>query len=232
MDEDLSQMRSRAEHAGGAAEAIADAASPLRADARHNRDLLITAARELFSARGIEVPLSAVARRAGVSPATLYRRFPTRDSLVSAVFAEQLAECEAVLARAVADEDPWRGLVRLLTTVTTMQARSRGFSAALVTRHPGVLDLEAAGRRADQQVAGLVRRARDAGGLRPDFDHTDVYLLLLAVDSLAAQPTEIAVAASRRLLAYVLQGARAEHASPLPPAVAVEISALHADRVG
>ena len=230
MDEDLSQLHSRAEHPEGAA-ATTGAAAPLRADARHNRDLLLTAARELFSARGIDVPLSAIARRAEVSPATLYRRFPTRGSLVSAVFAEQLAECEAVLARAVADEDPCRGLVRLLTTVSTMQAHSRGFSAALVARHPDVLDLEATRRRADQQVASLVQRAREAGGLRPDFAHTDVYLLLLAVDSLAAQPPEIAVAASRRLLAYVLQGARAEHASPLPPAVAVELSALHGDRV-
>lgn len=228
MDEDFSQMRSRDEHDEGATEAMTGAGSPLRADARHNRDLLITAASELFSARGIEVPLSAVARRAGVSPATLYRRFPTRDSLVSAVFAEQLAHCEAVLAQAVADEDPWRGLVRLLTTVTTMQARSRGFSAALVTRYPGALDLEAASTRADQQVADLVRRAQDAGDLRSDFAHTDVCVLLLAVDSLTGQPAERAVAASRRLLALVLQGARAEHASPLPPAAAVEISALHA----
>lgn len=229
MDVNHSQMSGRSESAddADAAASATGASPPLRADARHNRGLLAAAARDLFAMRGIDVPLSAVARRAGVSAATLYRRFPTRDALVSAVFADQLAECEAVLARAVADEDPWRGLVRLLTAVSTMQARNRGFSAALLTRYPGPLDLDAARSRADQDLVALVQRAKDAGSLRPDFEHTDVYLFLLAVDSLATQPPDIALAAARRLLAYVLQGARAERTAPLPPAVSVELSILH-----
>ena len=199
----------------------------LRSDARENRDLLITAARELFTIRGIDVPLGAIARRAGLSPATLYRRFPTRHELVAAVFAEQLAECDAVLARAVADEDPWRGLVRLLTTVTEMQARSRGFSAAFLARYPGAVDVEVTSIRAEEGLADLVQRAKDAGTLRPDFDHSDVYLLLLAVDPLAAQPASTAVAAARRLVAYVLQAARAGHTAPLPPPAPLELSVLH-----
>jgi len=203
----------------------------LRADARSNRERLVAAALELFTARGIDVPLSAIARRAGVSAATLYRRFPGRDALVAEVFADQLAECDAVLARAVADEDPWRGLVRLLMTVSEMQARDRGFSAVFLARYPDSVDVEATRRRADLDVAGLVQRAKDTGDLRPDFEHTDVYLLLLAVDSLAAQPTEFAVAAARRLVAYVLQAARAERAVPLPPAVPFDLSVLHGDRV-
>lgn len=202
----------------------------LRADARDNRERLVAAALELFTARGIDVPLSAIARRAGVSAATLYRRFPGRDALVAEVFADQLAECDAVLARAVADEDPWRGLVRLLMTVSEMQARDRGFSAVFLARYPDPEDVEATRRRADLDVVDLVQRAKDTGDLRTDFEHTDVYLLLLAVDSLAAQPTEIAVAAARRLVAYVLQAARAGRTAPLPPSVPFELSVLHGDR--
>ena len=58
----------------------------LRADAEDNRERVLEAARELFAERGLDVPLREVARRAGVGPATLYRRFPTKQSLVDAAF--------------------------------------------------------------------------------------------------------------------------------------------------
>ncbi|WP_193106608.1 TetR/AcrR family transcriptional regulator [Brachybacterium sp. FME24] len=205
-------------------------ATHLRADAQANHDLLVEAARELFSTHGIDVPLSTIARRAGVSAATLYRRFPAREALVAEVFAEQLGECESLLERCQADEDPGRGLRRLLMTITDMQARSRGFSGALLARYPGAIDLDATRERADHDLRGLVRRAQDAGALRPDFDHTDVYLLLLAVDALAAQPPEIAQAAARRLVAYVLQAARPGRAAPLPPPAPLELAVLHQDQ--
>ncbi|WP_374273607.1 helix-turn-helix domain-containing protein [Actinoplanes sp. M2I2] len=37
---------------------------------------MLEAARELFSERGLGVPMREIARRAEVGPATLYRRFP------------------------------------------------------------------------------------------------------------------------------------------------------------
>lgn len=199
----------------------------LRADARANQALLVDAARDLFSTHGIDVPLSAIARRAGVSAATLYRRFPTREALVSEVFTEELADCDAVLTRSLADEDPWRGLCRLLTTITDSQALSRGFSGALLARRPGGFDLDATRDRADRDLRSLIRHAQETGALRPDFHHTDVYLLLLAVDALAAQPPEFARTAARRLVAYVLQAARAGNTAPLPPPVPLELADLH-----
>jgi AcrR family transcriptional regulator len=207
---------------------LATPGSPrLRADARANQALLVDAARDLFSTHGIEVPLSAIARRAGVSSATLYRRFPTREALVAEVFAEELADCEAVLAQSLTDEDPWRGLCRLLLSISDMQARSRGFSGAFLARYPGAIDLDAKREHADRDLRELVRRAQEAGSLRADFDHSDVYLLLLAVDALAAQPPEIARAAARRLVSYVLQAARSGRTAPLPPPAPLEVSALH-----
>ncbi|MER5322948.1 helix-turn-helix domain-containing protein [Streptosporangium roseum] len=43
----------------------------LRADARRNRERILQAAREVFAHKGIDAPMSAVARRAGVGVATL-----------------------------------------------------------------------------------------------------------------------------------------------------------------
>ncbi|WP_308013647.1 TetR family transcriptional regulator [Streptomyces beigongshangae] len=61
----------------------------LRSDALNNRESILDAARALFSADGLTVPMREVARRAGVGPATLYRHFPTKHMLVAEAFTDQ-----------------------------------------------------------------------------------------------------------------------------------------------
>jgi AcrR family transcriptional regulator len=68
-----------------------------RADARRNHTLLVLAAREVFAEQGSGAPLEAVARRAGVGNATMYRHFANRHDLVIAVYADQTAAlCAAI----------------------------------------------------------------------------------------------------------------------------------------
>jgi AcrR family transcriptional regulator len=112
------------------------ATAGLRADARQNRDRIVEVARALFAERGLDVPMAAIARRAGVGVATLYRRFPTKESLVAEVFADQFAACVSVVDEALADPDPWRGFCTLVEKVCAMQAVDRGFSAAVVASLP------------------------------------------------------------------------------------------------
>lgn len=199
----------------------------LRADAQANRDRLLEAAREAFATGGIDVPLSAIARRAGVGAATLYRRFPSRADLVAEVFADQLAECAGVLDEALADPDAWNGMCRLITTVCAMQVRDRGFSAAFLARYPDADNIEETRGQGEQKLMKLVRNAKASGTLRPDFDHTDVFLLVLANDRVAAQPPHAARAASRRLVSYFLQAARAGHHPPLSPPAPLRLADLH-----
>ncbi|NBE96069.1 TetR/AcrR family transcriptional regulator [Nonomuraea sp. KC401] len=206
-------------------------AAGLRADALHNRNRILEAAREAFGARGLDVPMAAIARRAGVGVATLYRRFPTRESLVEEVFADELNVCSSAIDDALADADPWRGFCTVIEQVTTMQVVERGFSAALLTRFTaegtvegteegtveGAEDVRA---RSEQRLAELVRRAKAAGRLRADFDRSDLTLLLMANGGLAAGSTEVRLAASRRHVAYLLEAFRADRtapAGPLPP---------------
>ncbi len=63
-----------------------------------NRAALIAAARAIFSEQGVDAPLSAVAKRAGVGQGSLYRHFPDRISLVVAVFDESFAQIDALAA--------------------------------------------------------------------------------------------------------------------------------------
>ncbi|HJQ86197.1 MAG TPA: TetR/AcrR family transcriptional regulator [Propionibacteriaceae bacterium] len=54
-----------------------------------------------------------MARRAGVGVATLFRRFPTREDLITATFTDPMAEYAALIETALADPDPWHGFLRL-----------------------------------------------------------------------------------------------------------------------
>lgn len=199
----------------------------LRADARHNRERILKAARETYAADGIDAPITTIARRAGVGVATLYRRFPTRASLVTEAFAEQLAHCVAVLDEALADPDPWRGFCSVVEKVCLMQAADRGFTDAFLTQFP---DDTAFGRQrshAEHGLAELVRRAKDAGQLRADFDHTDVTLVLLANGGVIARSRQGSPAATRRLVGYLLQSFRADGARPLPPPAPLDLDQIY-----
>lgn len=91
---------------------------PRRADARRNRDAILDAARETFEAEGVLAPLDGIAVRAGVGNATLYRNFPTRDDLLSAVMASGI-ETAAADADALAQElSPRDALAEWLVRLT------------------------------------------------------------------------------------------------------------------
>lgn len=191
----------------------------LRADARRNREHLLNAAREVFAEHGIDAPMATVARRAGVGVATLYRHFPTRDDLARAAFTEQMSTCAETLAQAATDPDPWHAFTHLIETVCRLQRDERGFPAAFIAAFPDTPAAAHGREPADfqQDITALVRRAQAAGALRPDFHPSDLGVIWLANDGLvAALPDD--PAASRRLVAYLLESFRATPArGALPP---------------
>ncbi|MFF2064294.1 TetR/AcrR family transcriptional regulator [Streptomyces sp. NPDC058200] len=199
----------------------------LRADARHNRDRILRAARGAYAVHGIDVPITAIARRAGVGVATLYRRFPTRASLVTEAFAEQLALCVAVLDEALEDPDPWHGFCSVIEKVCTMQAADRGFTRAFLSQFPDSVDYDRERARAEKGLDELVRRAKDAGQLRQDFDRSDITLVLLANSGVGGESPETSPAASRRLVAYLLQSFRADRTEPLPAPAPLGLHQIH-----
>ncbi|QLH21337.1 TetR/AcrR family transcriptional regulator [Streptomyces sp. Rer75] len=197
---------------------MTDEPSRKRADARRNRQLITEAARAAFAAHGLDVPMRAIARRAGVGPATLYRHFPTKEALIAETFAVQMGRCVATLDAALDDPDPWRGFCAVIEKVCDTQAVDRGFTATLLdsmtTDYARVRDHNA------RRFAELTRRAQRSGQLRPDFVPGDLKLLILANGGLDAEPPAAARAASRRLVALLLQSLRAHPAdppAPLPP---------------
>jgi AcrR family transcriptional regulator len=146
---------------------------PMRADARRNYDALVEAARELFAAEGTSAPLEEIARRAGVGIGTLYRHFPTRQALLEAAYLEEV-QAMADFAHELAAVPPWDALVEFFRRYVGFAGKKRALNEALVEADPqsGVL----AGCRAALGEAGnaVIRRAQEAGVVRPDVQFGDV----------------------------------------------------------
>ncbi|MYY05748.1 MULTISPECIES: TetR/AcrR family transcriptional regulator [unclassified Streptomyces] len=66
--------------------------------AARNRNALIAAAREIYATQGLDAPLSAIARRAGVGQGVLYRHFPDRAAVAIAVLEENVRQVEQAAA--------------------------------------------------------------------------------------------------------------------------------------
>ncbi|MEV4537986.1 helix-turn-helix domain-containing protein [Asanoa sp. NPDC049518] len=181
----------------------------LRSDARDNRERILDAARAVFAAKGLDVPMRAIARRAGVGPATLYRHFPTKQALATEAFAEQMRACQDIVDEGLANPDPWQGLRVVIEKLCELHARHRGFAASFAAAFPGAMDLAARRERALVSLAELARRAKATGQLSPDFTLDDLVLVLRANGGLDAMSTTARVAASRRFAALAI---RAFHA--------------------
>ena len=107
---------------------------PLRADAARNRARVLDAARTAFAEAGLDVGVEEIARRAGVGKGTLYRRFPTKEALVRAIFEDILDEIERLVAEAEAEPDAWEAFAHYLSGAARMQASNQGFFDVVAQR--------------------------------------------------------------------------------------------------
>jgi AcrR family transcriptional regulator len=189
-----------------------------RADAQRNRARILAAAGEVFAESGLLVPMSEVARRAGVGIATLSRNFATREDLITATFAARMTAYADAIDDALADPDPWQGFCRYVETVCEMQADDRGFTHVLTMTFPTAEEFEAERGRAYRGFVKLVKNAKATGRLRADFSPQDLPMILMANAGVISGTRDAAPTACRRLVAYLLQACGAEHAQPLPAA--------------
>ncbi len=190
----------------------------LRKDAARNRERIIDAAAEVFCEQGLGAPLDDIAARAGVGIGTLYRRFPTRADLIAGAFEPKMAAYADAVADALADPDPWHGFCSYVERICAMQADDHGFTDVLTMTFPAAPQFEAARDRAYRDFVTLVRKAKRAGRLRPDFTPEDLVMILMANAGVVSATADAAPATSKRLVALMLQACAAEAAAPLPKA--------------
>lgn len=188
-----------------------------RADAEANRARILAAASEVLAESGIDTPMTEVARRAGVGISTAFRHFPTRESLLSEVFAEKMEAYADAVERALDLSDAWEGFRQFVTRAAGMQARDLGFNRVLLMSFPTAERFEAARERAERGFRELTARAKATGRLRQDFLPQDLGILLMANAGLIGTAGELVPEASGRLIAYLLQAFETVNPAPLPP---------------
>jgi AcrR family transcriptional regulator len=184
-------------------------ARPLRTDAQLNYQRILLAADSAFAQHGAGASLEEIARQAGVGSATLHRRFPTRQSLLEAVFHDRV-DALCAKARELADgPDPALALITWLRALNAYASASRGLAATLLrSRHEAGLPERDDSCEANIAAAGgeLLERARAAGTVRPDLRINDLIALVNAI-SLATEHTPDPDEADR-LLDVAIDGIR------------------------
>lgn len=177
----------------------------MRADARRSRAKLLAAASEAFGENGADAPLEDIARRAGVGIGTLYRHFPTRLDLQSAVFLSQVKSVCAQaddLMRGFPAEQAFAAWVRLLTNYMVTK---RGLSKALVGSLGRESELISSCSLAMREtVERLLKHAQEENVVRPDVTAIDVLRLVHGIGVATERTPEDA----DRLLSMMLDGLR------------------------
>src|ERR1044072_6201015 len=196
------------------------AEATLRSDARRNRDQIIRAAKEIFAARGLTVPMEEIAREAEVGVGTLYRRFPDREALILAVFRDSV-RAVAAEARAALAEEPtaWSALVRIigLSAQLRLSMRLQTYSAAVAELLKADEEIGRHRRAAFDVLEEGVHRAQAEGSLRTDVGVGDLAMLFVSVMHQTHGLTgEAGALAPGRVLAIMLDGLRARDANALP----------------
>lgn len=184
-------------------------ARPMRADARRNYGRLLAEARTAFAEHGTDASLEDVARRAGVGIGTLYRHFPTRHALMSAVFQEAVTDLITRSRELAGAERPCAALVEWLGAIVTHAGEYRGLAQALMST---CRDESSALARCNTPLreAGsvLLIRAQSSGTVRADVSIDDLMQLTNAI-ALAAEQSPDDPDLADRLLQLTLRGLRA-----------------------
>ena len=173
----------------------------LRSDASRNYSRILVAAAQAFEQQGRTVSLDEIAARAGVGVATLYRRFRTREELIAAV-AEHVFAADVATAIVEGGPDPWKDLVATLgATVDAFAAHPVLIGLA---RESSVFDLSAKSEYL-ASIERVLRRARDAGVIRPELKVDDLTAIVVMALTMVRR---VGHENARRYLALLTDGMR------------------------
>lgn len=103
----------------------------MRADAQQNHERLLAVAAQAFAQEGTGASLKAIAKEAGVGIGTLYRRFPTRENLVEAVYRNEVALLCAAAPELLTDHSPLEALRGWMARFVDLMATKHGMGEAL-----------------------------------------------------------------------------------------------------
>ncbi|MEV7130122.1 TetR/AcrR family transcriptional regulator [Streptomyces sp. NPDC093260] len=185
-----------------------DTGRPLRADAQRNREKILAAAVRVFTAEGLDVHYERVAKEAGVGIGTLYRNFPTRESLIEAAYRNEVARLCDVAPHLLATMPPHEALRAWMGHFIDYAAAKLGMADALRAAVASGADPYGQSREMIQStLSTLMEAGVSAGTLRSDISPDDMFAALAGIALTSAKPDSRDQA--ERLLDLTLDGLRA-----------------------
>jgi AcrR family transcriptional regulator len=184
------------------------AATSLRADARRNRERIMSAGRELFARLGPQAQMDEIAAHAGVGIGTVYRHFPTKEALLTAMVRDRFKGF-AEIARVAEDiVDPLESLETIMLRSAEAVENDMGFQLAMMSSSELEWDGIEQEKAAMAEIVGrVIDRGVAAGVVREDFTFEDFPMLMCGVTStMYYKPSG---SSWRRHLELVLEGIRA-----------------------
>ncbi len=175
----------------------------LRRDAAENRQRLLDAAATVFSERGLDVGVDEIARVAGVGIGTLYRRFPTKDALVSELVRQVYDDFLALADEALSAPDG-EGLEQVLYGTGAILASNRGCLSRMWNDDETTI-LRDEYRRI---LFELLARAKQHGRIREDAADADLDLIFWSVRGVVATTRGVTDTGWRRTMAIMIAGLR------------------------
>ena len=177
-----------------------------RADAARNREQLLAAATLVFMSADIEPSMRAIAREAGVGIATLYRHFPTRESLVDAVYRDQVVRLTAGARELLGQLPPAAAMRRWMDLFGDWIATKNGMLDTLLSMiQSGEIAHAQTRTELLAAITTILDAGRAAGDLRPDVTAEDIAASLIGIFTVARPP---GAARASRLLNILMDGLR------------------------
>jgi AcrR family transcriptional regulator len=182
-------------------------ARALRADASRNRDMLLAAATRAFATADAEPSMRAIAREAGVGIATLYRHFPTRESLVDAVYHDQVERLTMGAHDLLQWAPPAEAMRRWMDLFGDWLATKHGMTDTLLAMiESGEIGLAQTRAELLDVITTILEAGRAAGELRGDVTAEDIAASLIGIFTVAGKPEHRPQA--DRLLDLLMDGLR------------------------
>ncbi|MFI6519764.1 TetR/AcrR family transcriptional regulator [Spirillospora sp. NPDC050679] len=152
---------------------------PMRADALRNRARILAAAEEVFAERGASASTEEVAARAGVAVGTVFRHFPTKRDLLTAIMKELRAGLIAEAESLVATGDEGTAFFDYFTFLVERSAKV-GTVVSLLAEEGTSIEPGEQIMALTRTFGSLLDAAQDAGTVRPEVRLDEVMALLTA----------------------------------------------------
>src|SRR3954468_18068153 len=159
-----------------------------RADATRNRGQLLAVATRMFVSTDAEPSMRAIAREAGVGIATLYRHFPTRESLVDAVYRDQVVRLTTGARELLGELRPAAALRRWMDLFGDWIATKNGMLDTLLAMiESGEIAHAQTRTELLAAITTILDAGRRTGELRTDVTAEDIATSLIGIFTVAHQ---------------------------------------------